>query len=150
MALPSKHFGVLYDGSVQSKNALAQCVELCVPQKEQAVVHVLLLVEPPSTEAPWGLMPEEAQDVLLKKKKAATELVSEVESTVIKPAGLANYTCEIEVGDPRSWVSSFVEKYNLDYLFVGSRGLSGVKGFLLGSTSQYAMHNCPCTVAIVK
>jgi len=84
---------------------------------------------------------------------------------------------DIEKGDPRSLLLGFVEKYKIEVLFLGSRGLSGAVGcaslplpyispiflqilmvccyvsflrFLVGSTSQYAMHNCPCSVFIVK
>jgi len=57
----------------------------------------------------------------------------------------------VKVGDPRSWINVFVEEAQIDILFFGSCGhATELSGFFVGSTTQYALHNCVCTVAVTK
>ena len=37
-----------------------------------------------------------------------------------------------------------------DLIVLGSRGLSGIKAFLLGSVSDRVAHHAPCSVLIVR
>jgi hypothetical protein len=41
----------------------------------------------------------------------------------------ANVTYDIEVGDPRGYIIPMVEKYSLNYMFMGSRSYSGIAGY---------------------
>ncbi|KAG9300483.1 hypothetical protein G9A89_010109 [Geosiphon pyriformis] len=53
-------------------------------------------------------------------------------------------------GDPRDEITSKAKEVDADTLILGSRGLGIFKRAFLGSTSDYCVHNCDCTVIIVK
>jgi len=42
------------------------------------------------------------------------------------------------------------EQVKANEVLVGSRGLSAPGRFLLGSVSTAVVHNCPCTVVVVR
>ncbi|KAA8532698.1 hypothetical protein F0562_032731 [Nyssa sinensis] len=55
-----------------------------------------------------------------------------------------------EVGDPKQTICNAVEKYKIDLLVLGDRGLGKIKRAFLGSVSNYCVHNAKCPVLVVK
>ena len=53
----------------------------------------------------------------------------------------------LEEGQPADVLCAEAE--NADLLVVGSRGLGGFRGLLLGSVSQQVSHHAPCPVVVV-
>src|SRR5690606_14479037 len=53
-------------------------------------------------------------------------------------------------GDPRHQLVSEAAKFRADTSFLGNRGLTGIKKFLLGSVSAHAASHAPCSVEIVR
>ncbi|RHZ53501.1 hypothetical protein Glove_441g79 [Diversispora epigaea] len=53
-------------------------------------------------------------------------------------------------GDARDEIVRKVFELNADALILGSRGLGAIKRMLLGSVSDHCIHNCHCTVIIVR
>jgi len=53
-------------------------------------------------------------------------------------------------GDPRTVLLAQAKKFRADTLFLGSRGISGVKRFLLGSVSAYVSSRSPCSMEIIR
>lgn len=47
-------------------------------------------------------------------------------------------------------IISVVEKEKVDLIIIGSRGLTGAKRFMLGSTATKVVSHCPCSVYVVK
>ncbi len=54
------------------------------------------------------------------------------------------------MGEPANEILEFAKESNVDYIVMGSRGLSGIKKFLMGSVSTRVMEHSHCSVMIVK
>lgn len=57
---------------------------------------------------------------------------------------------ETRPGDPRDVISKYVKADKTDLLVVGSRGLSGAAGMLMGSVSSYLVSNAGCSVVVYR
>ncbi|KAB1221074.1 Universal stress protein A-like protein [Morella rubra] len=55
-----------------------------------------------------------------------------------------------EVGDPSTAICNAVQKFNINLLVLGERGLGKLKRALLGSVSSYCVQNAKCPVLVVK
>jgi nucleotide-binding universal stress UspA family protein len=53
-------------------------------------------------------------------------------------------------GDPAEVIIELANEQQADLIVVGSRGLTGIKRFLLGSVSNKVSHHAPCSVMIVR
>jgi nucleotide-binding universal stress UspA family protein len=56
----------------------------------------------------------------------------------------------VERGDPADTVCRVAEQEAYDLIVIGSRGLSAVKRFLVGSVSDRVVHHAPCPVLVVR
>jgi len=54
-----------------------------------------------------------------------------------------------KVGTPRDMICNLAEKYQVDTLVLGSRGLSPIKRMVIGSVSDYCLHNAKVTTLLV-
>lgn len=53
-------------------------------------------------------------------------------------------------GIPGAEILRTVEEYPMDLVVVGTKGLSGMKRFLLGSVSEWVLNESPCSVLVVR
>jgi len=60
------------------------------------------------------------------------------------------YETEIALGPVAATLVDMVERCGCDALFIGARGISGLRGALLGSVSQALVHHSPVPVTVVK
>ena len=56
----------------------------------------------------------------------------------------------VREGNPGEELESLSTKDGKDLVVLGTRGLTGIKRFLLGSVSERVLHNAPCSVLIVR
>ena len=54
------------------------------------------------------------------------------------------------LGHPGRNICELAQTWSAELIFVGSRGLTGVKEMFLGSISNYVTHHAPCSVFIVR
>lgn len=80
---------------------------------------------------------KEAEDILSRGVKI-------LEEVGVKPETV------IRMGDPANEILKFARERDVDYIVIGSRGLSGIKKFLMGSVSTRVMEHSLCSVLIVK
>ena len=60
------------------------------------------------------------------------------------------FETEIGLGPVAATLVDMVERCGCDALFIGARGLGGLRGALLGSVSQALVHQSPVPVTVVK
>ncbi|WP_456454504.1 universal stress protein [Methanopyrus sp.] len=130
------------DGSENAKQAAKVAIEIA--KKEDAtliVIHVIPLWSPLGTK-PSFTLPEEIV-------KEAEKIVNEI-AEMAKEEGIDNV--ETLVVESPSVVQGIVEEAkerDVDLIVMGTRGLSGVKGLILGSTTKGVLSRSPCPVLAV-
>ena len=67
---------------------------------------------------------------------------------MLQAAGVP-YAFRLETGHPAEVIVRLAETDGFDLVVLGSRGLGGVKEFLLGSVSNRVSHHARCPVLIV-
>jgi nucleotide-binding universal stress UspA family protein len=138
---------VAVDGSPASERALKCAVNLSKKlDAKLIIVHVIL-------RKFYALSPSEAgvlaTTVLARELEAeAKEIVARAEAYA-KSEG-ANYECKLLQGVPGDELVKTGQSENIDLIIMGSRGLSEVRAFLLGSISDRVSHRAKCPTLIVK
>jgi nucleotide-binding universal stress UspA family protein len=131
------------DGSAESGRALRYALDEARLRGSSVKVvsawHIpLILYEAGWAPAPLDLegYPKYAQSALDKALEDAGAAASGIEvTTVVSKGQAADVLC--------------AEAKGADLLVVGSRGLGGFRGLLLGSVSQQCAHYTPCALVIV-
>jgi nucleotide-binding universal stress UspA family protein len=112
------------------------------------VVHVYM---PPTQFAPIigaeGVTFDAA--VLNEIMTTTQDSVSRRTGKILEETGV-KYEVRQEVGHPAESIIRVAEEQKADLIVLGSRGLSAVKSFFLGSVSDRVVHHAHCPVLIVK
>jgi len=140
---------VAYDDSAQSHKALSVCLKILKPEVDELVlVTVAQLYEKNvkntlQVDFDYQIL-DSANESILKESRETLDRVT-------KECKLANVktTSIVEPGNPRELLCQFSEKYNIDILVMGSRGLGTIKSILLGSVSDYVTKFAKCAVTVV-
>jgi nucleotide-binding universal stress UspA family protein len=145
------------DGSAASRQALHFLGRLPLPTGARLwVMHVL---PPPPIpmmilETSMGNVPIAYQDsgeaaaLKAKEEKDGQALVDstlEALRAMGKPAGGI-----LKRGDAATEIMAVVKEKNIDLLITGSRGLSPIKGWMMGSVSRKLVHYSGCSVLVVR
>jgi nucleotide-binding universal stress UspA family protein len=121
------------DGSEHAAKALQYAVQLATKQgSELTVMHVqeshMFRLHP-------DVVSQMGQGVLDEVKAAWNDI---------------EFDTKVESGDPAAVIIDVAVKEAYDLIVVGSRGLSGVKRFLLGSVSDDITHHAETSVLVVR
>jgi nucleotide-binding universal stress UspA family protein len=149
------------DGSEYSQKALEYLVDFPFPQPAEVhLIHIMppapepypmIQAWPPAPEviqpAPF-LSPEEIDAMLQEQSKRGAELLERTRG-VLEASGKTVYS-ELVRGDAATEIIRYIKEKGVDLVVVGSRGLSQVKSWLLGSVSRKIIHYSDCSVLIVK
>ncbi|NJD59312.1 MAG: hypothetical protein C3F13_14265 [Anaerolineales bacterium] len=160
---PPHRILIALDGSEYSQALLDYC---CIfplsPNDEFHLVHVIPpLPQYDAQETPriWQMGTEVFQTLPIDYKDNTDEINEKykTEGNEILEQGvrfLASSKHRIETallqGDASTEILNYSQNNSIDIIAVGSRGLSEVKGWLLGSVSRKLVHYSPCSVLIVK
>jgi nucleotide-binding universal stress UspA family protein len=128
------------DGSDHSKEALAWAAHMAQLTGDALVIVTTWHL--PAAAGAWGIFPEDwnpADDALAAVNDAIKE--------VLGPEEAANATVVVRNGAPAHELID--ESSDARMLVVGSRGLGGFTGLLLGSVSAQCAEHAHCPVVIV-
>jgi len=56
----------------------------------------------------------------------------------------------VQMGEPWKEITNLAKRWNIDLILLGSRGLTGLKHALLGSTAERVVRHAPCPVLVVR
>jgi len=147
---------IAYDGSEHSKHALDQGVNLAkLTDSEITVLSVVPRVVRPflSGEA-TGRAPISAAQEMTEIRQDMKEYYSESLENVIDEISEKHPELEADKelleGRPSSTIVEKAEKDEYDLIVIGSRGLGGITGWILGSTSSRVVDSCKIPVLVVK
>ena len=60
------------------------------------------------------------------------------------------FTSKVLSGNPSSEIIKFAQTQNMDMIVIGSKGLGGIKGKVLGSVTNSIVHESKISVLVVK
>ncbi len=131
------------DGSEQAHHALRWALAQAQAHgSELVVVHVSLAGVPLSHVGE-----------LARLQEVARQRGEQTVSDALDKAGATRYDVPIRptiLWDMQPASALIDEAQSADLLVVGSRGLGGFRGMLLGSVSQHCVHHAPCPVVVVR
>jgi nucleotide-binding universal stress UspA family protein len=147
------------DGSAYSQSAARYLKKLPLPAEvEFHVMHVLppaiqpLMMEPHmgGWQTVYAAMPGAEELALIhERQKKKGEAVLKRTSNLLQKLGVFP-TPVLVRGDAATEIIDYVRLNHFDLIVAGSRGLSQIKGFLMGSVSRKLVHYSTCSVLIVK
>ncbi len=137
------------DGSASAKEALGWAIEHANSQDTITAVHTWSMYLVGGMESPYV----NPADYEVLARQSADAIVEEVLQAVVgadgQPMGddAPKLLTEVRHGHPGRILIEMSE--DADMIVVGSRGLGGFRGLLLGSVSTYVVHHAKCPVVVV-
>jgi nucleotide-binding universal stress UspA family protein len=92
---------------------------------------------------------QEELDALEAKERAAGEFLLSQSVEKLRSFGLEAKSTLLQ-GDAATEIIEYVKKHKIDLIVAGSRGLSQMKSWLLGSVSRKLVHYSNCSTLVVK
>jgi nucleotide-binding universal stress UspA family protein len=145
------------DGSPFSQNAARCLVKFPLPEDiDVRVMHVLppeqqlVMMEPYMGE--WQTvhaMPATDMTAMYQKQRQKGEALLKRTSSLLQRHGIES-TSVLVRGDAATEIIEYAKAHEIDLIVAGSRGLSQIRGWWMGSVSRKLVHYSTCSVLIVK
>ncbi|AJS57162.1 universal stress protein [Paenibacillus sp. IHBB 10380] len=135
-----------YDGSKASNKAFDRAIEL-VQATPDATLTVIHAFDFPRIFIGEGLAPIPAS-VNKEYYDLAEQTVEEVKKRLVE-AGV-NGDAQLVQGSPSQIILEYAKEKGSDIIVIGSRGLGGIREFVLGSVSHNVVQNARIPVLVVK
>lgn len=156
MSTMYKKILVAFDGSEASKHALDHAVSIADMIK--AKIHIVSVVPrvmmPVFPDEGFGAAPvTAAQDMSDYQERMKTVYGKSLEEAL---QDISNHYPHLVVetklmeGRPSATIVEEAESNDMDLIVIGSRGLGGITGWILGSTSRNIVENCTKPILVVK
>jgi len=138
---------VAVDGSPFAERALAHAVDLSKKYEAKLlIVHVVLRRFYAVTPSEAGVL---ATTVFVKEMESEGKKIIAKSDEFAKEAGVT-YECRLLQGVPADEIVRLAQAEKVDLIVLGSRGLTEVRAFILGSVSDKVTHHAKCPVLIIK
>jgi nucleotide-binding universal stress UspA family protein len=142
---------VAIDGSEHSLKAVDYAIDIALKYDcEMYLIHVVDRLEIPDEIIKFANVEkiEEPPEYLV-LNEIGNRILKKAEETA-KEKGVQEVSAIIQEGDPADKNTAFARDNDIDWIFLGSRGLGGVKGLLMGSVSNKVCHLTDSTCITVK
>ena len=151
-----KRILVAIDGSEPSKRALSYAVEMA----ERWDAELLMLTVIPRVMLPvfsdegFGAAPLASSagfgDYQERLRKLYEDVLRGAEEEVRANHPQLKLKTRLEEGRPSTTIVRVAEEEDVDLIVIGSRGIGGITGWILGSTSRKVVDLCKKPVLVVK
>lgn len=137
------------DGSSDAAAAVNIVAERAWPANTEVIL--ISVVDPKFSAFMKYLTPSEIRWILEQAddERAAAGRLLETYAKKLREKGLV-VTCLVEAGDPKRVLVDEAEKWGADCVFIGARGLSEMKRFLIGGVSSAVAARAHCSVEVVR
>ena len=139
------------DGSEHSLKAVDYAIDIALKYDcEMYLIHVVDRLEIPDELIKFANV-EKIEDPpeYLVLNEIGNRILKKAEETA-KEKGVQEVRAIIQEGDPADKITTFARDNDIDWIFLGSRGLGGVKRLLMGSVSNKVCHLTDSTCIMVK
>jgi nucleotide-binding universal stress UspA family protein len=143
---------IAFDGSDPSKYALDHAVNIADTYKGELIILSVVPrfstpLYPDMGPAPITASLTDYQD---RVRELYTTTLKEAENDAKEAYPDLKVTSLILEGRPSAIIVEQAEKMKVDLIVMGSRGVGGVTGWILGSTSRRVVDSCTTPILIVK
>lgn len=148
---PYRDIVVCYDFSETSRRALDYAAEIAsAHQARLHLLHVHVLFPKPYpliySDVPLLLEPNQDEKIAQLKQKLGDAL-----SAAQQTCGGFDTTISVSIASSAdAGINDYLKEVDADLAVLGTRGRTGLKRLLLGTTAEHVIHKCPCSVLAVK
>ena len=144
---------VAYDSSESSKRALDLAAKTAAMFKGELVILTVISREVPPTFIEGSEGPTLSADIqryLDLRKDFYTRSLEEAKTEVKDRYPGLKFEAILLEGRPSATIVEVAEERDVNLIIIGSRGLGGITGWILGSTSRRVVDQCTKPILVVK
>ena len=147
---------IAFDGSEASKHALDHAVNFVEPFGAELIILSVVprVMMPVFPDEGFGAAPITVAQDMGEYQDRMKEIYNK--NLVDAKKDINDHFPDMKVetklleGRPSSTIVSAAEEYNADLIIIGSRGIGGITGWILGSTSRNVVESCTKPILVVK
>ena len=129
---------VAYDLTQSSRHALLRAIEIAA-REPAAVLHFVNVVEAHGADYAYAGRVQE---------QLAREITEELRRAEL--TGRVHFFVHARLGKPAAEILELAREVGADRIVVGTKGLTGVEHFVLGSVAERVVREAGCTVEIAR
>jgi nucleotide-binding universal stress UspA family protein len=143
---------VAYDGSDPSKRALDHAAKMAAMFEGELVILTVVpkVSVPIYSNAELGAQAMDIASLQERMRENYSQSIKKAEEEIQGLYPHLKVETILKEGRPSSTIVSEADKLGVSLIVMGSRGLGGISGWILGSTSRQVVDQCTKAILIVK